>query len=108
MSETLSRLSSKEGVLCTILLAATTGSILQSRGTLPAFSGATTTQLSSNSANAEESTATVKSTADEPSDGMAEIARVAYQFVKSAGALVQSLDAQVRDPTHLTIGWETC
>ena len=98
MSETLSRLSSKEGVRCTVLLSAITGSILQKQGTLPAFTNAATTASPSNSAAPIDGTTTAKSPTEEPADGMDEIARVAYQFVKSAGALVQSLDAQV---------WET-
>ena len=102
------RLSSKEGVRCTILLSATSGSILQRQGTLPAFTNSTTTTLASNSTASTDGTSTAKSTTEEPSDGMDEIARVAYQFVKSVGTLVQSLDAQVRKTIQIFIILAAC
>ena len=105
MSETLSRLSSKVGVRCTILISATTGSILQSKGTLPAFANATTTTLSSNPAASADGTSATKSPTEEPLDGMEEMARVAYHFVKSVGSLVQSLDPQVWETPLCTISW---
>jgi len=39
---------------------------------------------------------------------MDEIARVAYQFVKSVGTLVQSLDAQVRKTIQIFIILAAC
>lgn len=85
----MARLSSKEGVRCTVLLSAVSGAIITISGSVSTFANVAAPQT--------DSTA---STPEEAGDGMDEVASIVYQFVKSAGALVQSFDAQVRESTQ--------
>ncbi|KAH8597952.1 hypothetical protein B0O99DRAFT_507754, partial [Bisporella sp. PMI_857] len=103
LSETISRLSTKDGVKCTILLSASTGSVIQNTGTISlpsrAANGASSSSSASSSIQTSLSTSTSAAPEDSPRDEMMELAKMVYQFVKTAGALVENLDPQ--DQTKL-------
>ena len=97
LSETISRLSAKDGVQCTILLSASTGTVIQSTGTISLLSRAVNNKPSSPTNTSAPTTSSATSGTEDtaPRDEMMELAKMVYQFVKTAGSLVENLDPQV-------------
>lgn len=80
-------------MIATILLSTTTGSVIQTTGSLSSF-GASSVSKWSKSTN----TATVSSSESESpksNEGLEELATMALQLMKAAGSLVQNMDAEV-------------
>ncbi|RAL58334.1 hypothetical protein DID88_005206 [Monilinia fructigena] len=88
LAETLSRLSKKPGVQATLVLEASSGTIIQNSGSFSAFRS---TSRSNNAGAAIEDSATTTNT---ESQGIEELASMVWSFVKSAGGLVHGLDVE--------------
>jgi hypothetical protein len=89
--ESLGRLSKKAGVLATIVLDRTSGSILKTTGTL-------SLARTSNATGVVPALNTPSAATDEaPGErrGVDEMALMVWNFVNAAGGLVQGLDAEV-------------
>ncbi|KAA8569580.1 hypothetical protein MFRU_004g03230 [Monilinia fructicola] len=88
LAETLSRLSKKPGVQATLVLEASSGTIIQNSGSFSAFRS---TSRPNNAGAATEDSATTTNT---ESQGVEELASMVWSFVKSAGELVHGLDVE--------------
>lgn len=89
LAETLARLSKKPGVQATLVLEASSGTIIQNSGSFSAF------RSSPRSNNTGVTTEDSTSMASIESQGIEELASMVWSFVKSAGGLVTGLDVEV-------------
>ncbi|ATZ53701.1 hypothetical protein BCIN_09g04910 [Botrytis cinerea B05.10] len=88
LAETLARLSKKPGVEATLVLEASSGTIIQNSGSFSAF------RSTSRSNNTGASTEDSSTAANTESQGIEELASMVWSFAKSAGGLVQGLDVE--------------
>ncbi|KAJ8067402.1 hypothetical protein OCU04_004753 [Sclerotinia nivalis] len=88
LAETLARLSKKPGVQATLVLEASSGTIIQNSGSFSAF------RSTSRPNNAGVATEDSNATASTESQGIEELASMVWSFVKSAGGLVHGLDVE--------------
>lgn len=88
LEETLTRLSSKPGVVATIVLDRVTGSVLQRSNATSSRSPFTETLPSQSSKDVLESPSTLHSDVDE-------FSTMVWKFMKAAGGLVRDLDSEV-------------
>lgn len=100
LTETLNRLSKKEGVQTAIVLDRTTGAILRKTGDFTisneAHSGSQNpgNGAAGSSLNLEDNGG--NSNGNETHGGVEDLAAMVWKFVNSAGELVQGIDAEVR------------
>lgn len=88
--EAIRYLSNKSGVLATIALDKDTGAILQTSGELSSFRSTSATRATATSALAQPG-----SNGEAETGGIEETAMMVWNFLKAAGGLVWSLDAEV-------------